>query len=82
VPRRGASDPNLTCPRGATAAQHSNACVEGGGECQAVVDGFYLTSALFLAAGFALYWHYRRTLPRLEGLSLDSWRATAHIRAR
>jgi hypothetical protein len=67
--------PDSACPHNQQAAQQPSMCSEAGGVCVSKRDGFYITSVMLLALGAALFIHFRRALPLLEGLPLDSWRS-------
>lgn len=66
---------DVKCPRNPQAATQAGACSMAGGACLLVRDGFYWTSALLLLLGMALFVHFRRALPVLEAMPLESWRA-------
>ena len=56
-------------------AKGENACVAAGGQCVMLRDGYYQLSYVMIAIGICLGLWYRRLLPRLEALPLESWRA-------
>lgn len=70
-----ASLAHLPCPRTRNAAGRGNACTDEGGECAIVSDGFYPLSYGMITVGLLLWLYFRRTLPKLDLLQTDSWRA-------
>ena len=68
---------DLPCPHAKTAAEGDNACTRAGGLCVAVSDGFYPLSYGMILVGLCLWLYFRRTLPKLDLLQTDSWRAKA-----
>ncbi len=56
-------------------AKGENACIAAGGQCVMLHDGYYQLSYIMIALGVCLGLWYRRLLPRLEALPLESWRA-------
>lgn len=74
-PSTGQEIVQFACPLNTQTAKQANECTEGGGVCHTIRDGFYVTSFTALALGLPLFMHFRRALPRLEALPLDSWRS-------
>lgn len=56
-------------------AGRGGACGAAGGTCVVTHDGYYLLSYAAVGLGAGLYAWLARTLPRLEALPLDAWRA-------
>lgn len=74
-PNTGQEIVQYACPRNTQTAKQANECTDGGGVCHTIRDGFFITSFTALALGLPLFIHFRRALPRLEALPLDSWRS-------
>jgi MFS transporter, PAT family, solute carrier family 33 (acetyl-CoA transportor), member 1 len=52
-----------------------NMCLENGGACVPIRDGYYLTNLLCIVVGLVLYFGWiRKTAKSLESLPLGSWR--------
>ena len=73
--------PDDVCP--ASAAGHSHAarehqlCVDAGGVCAVLRDGFYPVAGVSIALGAAILLWLRATLPGLDALPLAAWHARA-----
>ena len=73
--------PDDVCP--ASAAGHSHAarehqlCVDAGGVCAVLRDGFYPVAGVSIALGAAILFWLRATLPGLDALPLAAWHARA-----
>lgn len=66
----------LPCPAAQKAlAGGGGACAAAGGRCVVTRDGYYALSFAAVAAGGAMYGWLARTLPRLEALPIEAWRA-------
>ena len=66
----------LPCPAAQkTLAGAGGACAAAGGTCVVTHDGYYLLSYAAVALGCGLYVWLARTLPRLEALPVEAWRA-------
>lgn len=52
-----------------------NLCIENGGRCVNVKDGYYFTNFLCIIVGIALYFSWiKKTVKRIELLPIGSWR--------
>lgn len=67
--------PESACPANQAAAAEGNACTLAGGKCVMVRDGFYMLSYGMMVVGLLVGLWYRKVLPQLETLSIESWRA-------
>lgn len=55
-----------------------NICLKGGGTCLMQRDGYYITNAVFVLVGAALFWMYiEKKALALQGLPLRAWRVQA-----
>ena len=66
---------HLTCTGSSNEGASGSGCAEAGGECVTLRDGFYPLSYCMVLVGVLLGIHFQRTLPRLEALPLERWRA-------
>jgi hypothetical protein len=74
-PTAGVLLAEASCPHNTQAAQQETECSKFGGRCRTVRDGFYVTSYIALGLGVPMYVYFRKALPRIEALPLDSWRS-------
>ncbi|KAK9804906.1 hypothetical protein WJX72_011247 [[Myrmecia] bisecta] len=65
----------FACPVSHHQAKEDNVCTDAGGQCVVVRDGYYPLSYAMVLLGLGLMLHFQRSLPRLERLPLESWRA-------
>lgn len=69
------------CPANHQAAKASgNQCLNAGGTCQLVHDGYYHLSYTAVVMGVGLGVWYSHLLPQLSALPTLHWRAQRHIK--
>jgi len=48
-------------------------CTTKGGDCNIIVNGYYIEVALCMTIGFVWYFSYKKTIKNLQTKSLSNW---------